>query len=163
MRVTMQLYLTMLVLYSMFLETVFSFLFNVLIFTLLACPWILFFFLNFPGMSLIFIIIVLENQLKISWNIPESPGIWNKFLNGHHVLVKCIPSFSLPLFPCNLLVSLLHRWFLTFFSQILSKMFIFNHNITFLGKFNIMKYFLFFLILDNTPIILAALHRRHFS
>jgi len=34
----MQLYLTMLVLYSMFLETVFSFLFNVLIFPLLACP-----------------------------------------------------------------------------------------------------------------------------
>jgi len=27
-------------------------------------------------------IIILENQLKISWNIPESPGIRNNFWVG---------------------------------------------------------------------------------
>ena len=35
-------------------------------------------------MSLIFMLIVLENQLKMSWNVLESPGIWKNFLSGHH-------------------------------------------------------------------------------
>ena len=38
-------------------------------------------------MSLIFMMTVLENQLKMSWNALEIPGIWKKILSGHHVLI----------------------------------------------------------------------------
>ena len=39
-------------------------------------------------MSLIFMMIVLENQLKMSRNVLESPGIWKNFLSGHHVNIR---------------------------------------------------------------------------